>query len=147
MANETLQKEIISMRNNISSLFDNFLSSRHSANPGPENETESLWLPDVDIRETKDEFVLYMALPGVKKEDVQTEIKDNLLAISGKRAVKNDEDDNWLRREIPSGQFYRAFKIGAQVKSDAVKAAFKDSILEIHIPKADAEKPNKIQIE
>ena len=147
MTSETMQKDIIRMRNNISSIFDNFLGSRCCENPTTENDTAPAWMPDVEVKETKDDFVLYVALPGVKKEDVEMEIKDNLLTISGKREIKDSNNDNWLRREIPAGHFYRAFKIGARVKTDAVKASFQDGILEIKIPKADEAKPNKIQID
>lgn len=146
MANETLQKDILLMRNNISSIFDNFLGGRYPENAeGGEN--AAAWMPDVDVLETKDDFILQVSLPGVKKEAVETEIKDSVLTISGKRDIKQNSDDNWLKREIPTGQFYRAFKIGARVKTEAVKANFKDGILEIHIPKADEAKPNKIQID
>lgn len=147
MTNETLQKDIMRMRNNISSIFDNFLTNRYQENTAEDGEGSIEWMPDVDVKETKDDFVLQAALPGVKKEDVETEIKDSILTISGKREVKENDGDNWLRREIASGQFYRAFKIGARVKTDAVKASFKDGILEIRLPKADEAKPNKIQID
>lgn len=147
MTNETLQKDIMRMRNNISSIFDNFLTNRYQENTAEDGEGSIEWMPDVDVKETKDDFVLQAALPGVKKEDVETEIKDSILTISGKREVKENDGDNWLRREIASGQFYRAFKIGARVKTDAVKAIFKDGILEIRLPKADEAKPNKIQID
>lgn len=147
MTNETLQKDIMRMRNNISSIFDNFLTNRYQENTAEDSEGSIEWMPDVDVKETKDDFVLQAALPGVKKEDVETEIKDSILTISGKREVKENDGDNWLRREIASGQFYRAFKIGARVKTDAVKAIFKDGILEIRLPKADEAKPNKIQID
>ncbi|GAB4029364.1 MAG: hypothetical protein Fur0012_03600 [Elusimicrobiota bacterium] len=147
MTNETLQKDIMRMRNNISSIFDNFLTNRYQENTAEDREGGIDWMPDVDVKETKDDFVLHVALPGVKKENVETEIKDSVLTISGKREVKENDGDNWLRREIASGQFYRAFKIGARVKNDAVKASFKDGILEIRLPKADEAKPNKIQID
>lgn len=146
MANETLQKDLLLMRNNISSIFDNFLGGRYPEN-AEGNEPAAAWMPDVDVLETKDEFVLQVSLPGVRKEEVETEIKDSVLTITGKRATRHLNDDNWLKREIPAGQFYRAFKIGARVKTEAVKANFKDGILEIRIPKADEAKPNKIQID
>jgi len=139
-------QDIIKMRENISSLFDNFIGNRYQGSDSPE-ESGSSWLPDVDIKETKNEFVLYMSLPGVKKEDVATEIKDDMLTVYGKREVKENNEETWFRKEIPSGQFHRAFRISARIKPEAVKASFKDGILEINIPKADEAKPNKIMIE
>lgn len=146
MANEILQRDISKLRDSISSILDNFIPTRYMENSSDETQSQQTWTPDVDIKETKDDFILYVSLPGVKKENVETEIKDNLLTISGKIENK-EEEDNWLRKEIPYGHFYRAFKIGARVKTDSVKAHLKDGILEIRIPKADEAKPNKIQID
>ena len=144
MTNEL--QNIMRMRDDISGIFDNFIDNRYPENAVQEDESGA-WIPEVDVRETKDEFVLFAALPGVKKEEVQTEIKENILTISGSRSVKNDEKDGWLRREMASGRFYRAFKIGPRVKTDAIKASFRDGVLEIKIPKADEEKASKIAIE
>ena len=140
MGNETLQ-------NDISGMLDNLLGRRYCAGPETGRESAPAWLPDVDVKETKDDFVLQAALPGVRKEDVETEIKDGMLAISGRRQVAAEDTGDWLRREIPAGQFHRSFKLGARVKSEAVTAVLRDGLLEIRIPKADEAKPSKIRID
>ncbi|MDD4004535.1 MAG: Hsp20/alpha crystallin family protein [Elusimicrobiaceae bacterium] len=140
MANETLDDNMVEMRGSISGLVENFLNNCSAA-------AEPVWSPEVDVRETAGEFLVRAALPGVRKEDVETEIKENLLSITGKRVEQAAEGDTWLRREIPAGRFCRVFKIGARFKSEDIRAILKDGLLEIRIPKADGEKPNRIQID
>ena len=143
MNNETLQKDLMRMRSDISGILDTFLGGRPAEHMPA---AEACWAPEVDLLETAEEFVLTAALPGVKKEEIETEVKDDVLTISGSRTCRDSADGNWLRREMPCGRFYRAFRITARVKQDAVKASLKDGILEIRIPKADEAKPNRIQI-
>jgi HSP20 family protein len=111
----------------------------------PQETTDETWTPSVNVQETKEEFILYVALPGVKKEDVETEIKDNVLSISGKAAAV-PQDAQLTYREIPSGQFRRAFRLGAQINTGATKASLGNGILEIRLAKAEEAKASKIQI-
>ncbi len=129
----------------VNSMLENILNTRTAA--AAENDNSVNWSPEVDSLETADEFVLQVALPGVNKEEVETEIKENILTIAGTRTARYPVEAPWFRREIPTGRFYRAFKINARVKTDAVKAALKDGILEVRIPKADEEKPSRIRID
>lgn len=144
MHNETITNnttnEVNRINENISGLVENFINSCTA-------QEEALWSPDVDVRETTNEFILQAALPGVRKEDVETELRDNLLTVSGKRTVTAGENDVWLGREVPYGRFSRSFKIGARFKAAEIKAALRDGILEVRIPKADDEKPNRIPID
>lgn len=147
--NGLMEQDVLKIKDDISTIFDNVLGTRCSCE-GLHNDGDYFWTPAVDVAETKDGFILKAALPGVNKEDVSTEIKEGLLTISGKRSAcdcKESEDTTCLRQEIPQGGFYRAFRIGARIKTNAVKASFKDGILEINIPKAEEEKANKIAIE
>lgn len=146
MTNALMEQDILRMKDDIGSIFDNVLGGRCACSA----EDNSLWAPATDVVETKDAFKVKVALPGVKKEDVETEIKEDLLTISGKRALcdcKDDDSTACLRQEIPSGNFYRAFKIGARIKTAEAKATFSDGILTVNIPKAEEEKTNKITIE
>jgi Molecular chaperone (small heat shock protein) len=143
MTDGIMEQDVLKMKDNIGEMFDNVLA--HGAAQEDEN---YFWTPAVDVAETKDAFILKAALPGVKKEDVDTEIKEDMLTISGKTPdCKCGQDLSCISQELPKGNFYRAFKINARVKTNAVKASFKDGILEINIPKADEEKTNKVHIE
>lgn len=141
---QKIEKDLQKMRDNIYNTFDAFLGSRK---PQADTDYMAEWVPEANVTEDKDGFTLLVALPGVKKEEVETEIKENILVISGKREPLPGSGEGLVRQEIPAGRFYRAFKIGVQVKSSAVKAALKDGILEVRLPKSEEAKPNKIRIE
>lgn len=117
-----------------------FFGLRHAYSAGG-------WCPAVDIRETDAELIVYAALPGLTKEDVTLEIKDNALVLSGSLKTRGSEEDVWVRRELPRGEFYRAFSLPADVQPDKAKAAMKDGILEVRLPKVEEAKPRKVEIE
>jgi len=104
------------------------------------------WTPAANIRETPEAFSLEVALPGADKNDVALEVKDNTLVLSGHIKEAQSEDEGWLRRELPSGPFYRAFGLAADVDASKVSANFKNGLLEIRLPKAEQSKPRKVQI-
>jgi len=139
-----IEKDLQKMRENIYNTVDAFLGNRQ---PQADTDYMAEWVPEANVTEDKDGFTVYVALPGVKKEEVETEIKENILIISGKRGWQPGGEAALVRQEIPAGRFYRAFKIGVQVKSSAVKAAFRDGILEVRLPKSEEAKPNKIKID
>lgn len=104
------------------------------------------WAPAVDIRETDADLVVYAALPGLSKGDVSLEVKDNTLTLTGRMRTLGSEEDAWVRRELPRGEFYRAFSLPADVQADKVRASMKDGVLEIRLPKAEEAKPRKVEI-
>lgn len=104
------------------------------------------WSPAIDIRETDNELIVYAALPGLSKEDVTVEVKDNTLILSGKMKALGSEEDSWIRREFPRGEFYRAFSLSADVQVGRVSASMKNGVLEIRLPKAEEARPRKIVI-
>lgn len=105
------------------------------------------WKPAVDIYETDLSIILTIELPGVKKEDVSIEIRDNLLTITGERWNDKDiEDRRYYRRERCEGQFHRAFRLQDPVQPEMIKAKFKDGVLKIEIPKTNETKAKQIKI-
>lgn len=104
------------------------------------------WQPAVDIRETDAELIAYVALPGLNKEDVALEVKDNTLVLSGRMRPLGSDEDVWVRRELPRGEFYRAFHLAADVQVDKVAATMKNGVLEIRLPKSEAARPRKVEI-
>jgi len=106
------------------------------------------WVPPVDIYETEDSLVFRAELPGVTKEDITVEVKDNTLTLKGdKRFEKDVKEENYHRVERAYGAFQRAFTLPGMVEQDKVKAKFKDGILEIVLPKAEKAKPKQVKVE
>ena len=86
-------------------------------------------------------------LPGVKKEDVDLEVNDGTLTLSGERKDQPLTDGlTYHRGERVNGKFSRSFYLPQSVQQDGIKANYRDGILEIHVPKAEEAKPRQIAI-
>ena len=100
-----------------------------------------------DIKETENEYLVEAELPGVKKEDISLEYKDNNLTISAKRdEFINEEKDNYIRRERHYGNFSRAFYVD-NVNKDDILAKFENGELKIVLPKLQKTSPSSNRIE
>ena len=110
--------------------------------------------PRVDVKETDDAYIMEMELPGYKDKDVEISLKDRILSISSRREEsaekKADSKDNkapeYLIRERRMTSFSRKFTLPADINPEAVKASFKDGILEIDIPRRPENQPRMIEI-
>jgi HSP20 family protein len=92
--------------------------------------------PKVNWIERKKKLILEAELPGMKKEDVQIELDDDVLILRGERRDENEvEEDDFVRRESRYGSFYRAIPLGFHVEFDQVHANFKNGMLHIEMPK------------
>ncbi|MGH2754373.1 MAG: Hsp20/alpha crystallin family protein [Actinomycetota bacterium] len=101
-----------------------------------------------DMFRTEDEIVIRMDLPGVKPEDVEVTVQDNVLVINGSRAFPFDaEKVRFLRRGTFYGDFTQRVSLGKGLKLDAIAARFDAGVLEVMIPYAEEVQPRKISIE
>ena len=103
--------------------------------------------PSVDLSENKDSFVLKAELPGMKKEDVKVTLQNNILTISGEKKQEQEEKGKTFHRiERSYGSFNRTVALPVAVKTDAIKADFKDGVLTVELPKVEEAKPKEIAI-
>ncbi len=94
------------------------------------------WYPAVDILNEKENVVLNIELPGLKKEDISVKIEDRVLTIEGERKIDNEKTkENYYRRERTYGSFKRSFNLSDDVLIDDVDASFKDGILKLTLKK------------
>ncbi len=100
--------------------------------------------PAADLEETETHFVLDFDLPGVKKEDIQIEVRDRNLHVSGERKF---EKKSKTHSERFAGKFERVWALPEGVEADKVEAAFSDGVLTVKVPKAEAAKPRVIKIQ
>ncbi len=119
-----------------------------ASDPGIEDEIARCeWKPAVDILDTAESVIIKADLPGVKKENISVELKDNLMTLKGERtAVVTDESKKCYRRERCFGSFFRTFTLPDCVSADRIRAVLKDGVLEIHFPKPAAEKPRQVKV-
>lgn len=108
--------------------------------------------PRVDVRETKDQYILDMELPGMTEKDVEINLKDRVLSITSskeekKEDKKEEKDGNeYLIRERKSEKFFRSFTLPDDIDADKVGAAFKNGLLTINIPRHAETKTRQIAI-
>jgi len=105
------------------------------------------WQPSVDIWETDNAFTIIADLPGLKKKDVNVNVKDGKLEITGERIFENKkENGSYHRQERSYGSFNRSFHLPEIVLEEKITASFKDGILSVDVPKAEEVKPKSHEI-
>jgi len=105
------------------------------------------WLPALDAHEDKESFTVQVELPGFKREDIQVSLQDGVLTISGERKEeKVSKESEVHRQERYYGKFARALTLPTAVAADKVKAAYKDGVLTVTLPKAEEAKPKQIDV-
>jgi HSP20 family protein len=101
------------------------------------------WNPTVDVFEDENNIVVKADLPGVDKENVKVDLKDNVLSISGERSDEKElKEESFYRKERAYGKFCRSFTLPSGVDGEKIKAEYKDGVLNIEIPKPEGEKVN-----
>lgn len=92
-------------------------------------------MPEVDLRETSDTFVLETDVPGFRQDDLEITVSGDRLTIAGRRQPPKDDDGNYLLRERPEGEFVRSFVLPSGTDPNGVRADMKDGVLVMTIPK------------
>src|SRR5215212_10196623 len=105
------------------------------------------WVPSMDLVEADDHFVLKADLPGLSEDDVNIEVRDNALTISGERKAEHEQRERgWYRVERSFGSFSRSLSLPEGVDADVISASFDRGVLSVTIPKPEQRKPRRIQI-
>src|SRR4051812_42618364 len=111
------------------------------------SEVFNSWAPALDLYEDKDNLVVNAELPGLKKEEIDISLQDGNLTISGERKVEKEYGENETQRsERFFGRFQRTINLPKAVDVTGVKAAYKDGILTVKLPKTPEAKPKQIEI-
>lgn len=127
-------------------LFDD--TARTLSGFGIEDLGDVSWAPRVDIYEKEDSYVVRADLPGIKKEDIEIDLKDNTLAVRGEKKFNGKSDkENYVRIERKYGKFVRNIRLSDNVDSGKIKASYKDGVLEINIPKREEALSKEIKVE
>lgn len=102
--------------------------------------------PKVNIRETKDDYFVDMAVPGFKKEDFNIDLDNDALSISAEQKVDDENtEDNFTRREFGYASFKRTFTLPDSIEDSKIKAKYEDGILSIQLPKREEAKPKPVR--
>ncbi len=138
--------ELGTIQNEMNRLFNTFFDQTNQQT-GRGNGTMRRWLPPMDLVEAADQYVLRADLPGLSDGDVNVQLEDNMLTISGERKAEHErQQEGYYRLERAFGAFSRSLTLPEGVDPDGVQAHFDRGVLEIRIPKPEQKKPKTVQI-
>ena len=115
-------------------------SQAESTRPGP------VFSPAVDIFETEEGITLLADMPGVASKDVDIDLKEGVLTVTGEAGHGLKENENPLLNEYETGRYERSFTISDRIDQSKISAAMSDGVLRLFLPKAEKAKPRKIEV-
>jgi HSP20 family protein len=125
-------EELARMHERINGLFEQAVLT--SEFEDVEGGVPGTWSPCVDVLETEDSYILFAELPGVRRDDIQLQVRDRRLELSGRRQTLG-ESRHFLRMERSYGPFRRTFELASPVEADDITAAFDQGVLRVLVPK------------
>jgi len=133
-------REMMTLREAMNQLFDDSYTRPFAANGGSS-------VPAMDVYQDNDNVFVKAVLPGIKPDDVQISVTQDVLSLRGEFAQEEERKDvAYLLRECRAGAFERVLRLPSDVQTDKAKAEFENGILTITLPKAEALKPKSISI-
>jgi HSP20 family protein len=106
------------------------------------------WIPQVDVREEAERFLVTADLPGVEGKDIEVTAEKGVLTVRGeRRSEKKTENDGYTRIERASGTFLRRFTLPETADAEAIKATHVNGVLELSIPKRPQAQPRRISVQ
>lgn len=134
-------RDVSSLQDEVERAFRQAFGDRQAASPA------GAFSPALDVEEDEDGFTIHVELPGVKAEDVDVSLEENILTIAGERRFYDEREANGFRRiERHFGRFHRAVRLPDRVQADGVNASYRDGMLTITVPKAEESKPRRIEV-
>ena len=131
---------------NMQSRLSRALSEAHEGSQ--DSDTYGAWVPPVEIFESGDDLVIRAEIPGVEKEDIEINVENGTLVLSGERKRHTDiKEDNAYRLERVYGSFNRSFRLPTTVDAARIVATYKHGVLVITLPKLEEAKPRKVEIQ
>ena len=127
--------------------LNTYLDGERSSDDNASSSATADWIPPADIEEYTDRFVLKIDIPGVDPNTVDITLDQGVLSVGGNRGRDAAERDvQRVRNERPDGRFHRRFSLPETVDSNAVRAAGKNGVLQIVIPKQPKAQPQRIKV-
>ena len=137
-------QDVLSLREAMNQLMEESFVRPTAAQGGQNGKN---FVPALDLSETTEGYLVEAALPGVKPEDVEITVENNVLTIKGEARQEVDEQKrNFHRIERRFGTFQRTIGLPTTVKADAIQASLTNGVLRLEIPKAEEVKPRKISV-
>jgi len=136
--------ELNSIQNEMNRLFNTFVDPSGQSRGA---DVRRRWIPAMDLVEAGDHYVLRADLPGLSETDVNIQLEDSVLTISGERKTEhNQQQEGYYRLERAFGAFSRSLTLPDGVDPERVQAHFDRGVLELRIPKPEQKKPRTVTI-
>ncbi|SDH34534.1 Hsp20/alpha crystallin family protein [Winogradskyella thalassocola] len=136
LANSNSNQNFPTLSNWLDDIFNRDLPSVFTS-----NFNTGITLPKVNIKETADDYVVEMAVPGLKKSDFNIDIDNHLLSISTETKEENEQKgENYTRREFGYSSFKRTFTLPESVNDEKINASYNEGILSVLLPKKEEAK-------
>ncbi|MBD3275656.1 MAG: Hsp20 family protein [Candidatus Marinimicrobia bacterium] len=135
--------------NNVWNEFDRMFNTLTSDAQNGANELSNVgtWSPALDIVERDKEYVVTAELPGIKEEDVNISLKDNVLTIRGEKKSEHTADsENCYYNERTYGEFQRMIRLDSDIENKNVEASYENGILAVHLPKSKENLNREIKV-
>lgn len=137
---DPMLREMAAWRNAMNRLFED------TAELGLWDRSEA-WALALDVAETEDSFLVKASIPGIKPEDLEITLTDNVLTIKGEIEETSElEEAQWHMRERRFGSFQRSITLPTPVDANAIEATYEDGVLSLNVPKVEEVKPKRIEV-
>ncbi len=100
----------------------------------------------VDVRADQDEFIITALVPGLRPEDLNIQVINETVTISGELDFAQDEKENYIHKECPCGKFHRTITLSSTLDASKANADVENGVLTLRIPKAEEAKPKTIKV-
>jgi HSP20 family protein len=136
-------RDVLTLQNRLNSLFQDYRGQNES-----DGVSTAAFVPPVDIYEDEHKIVLKLEVPGLKQEDLDIQVENNILTVRGERKFEKEEkEENFHRIERRYGSFFRSFTVPTTVNTDGVKASYDSGVLRIELEKRAEAKPRQIKVQ
>lgn len=136
------------LSNQMDEMFESFFSNRPRRSR--QMDMPTLWSPEVDIREDKDQLRVRVDLPGIPKDAVKIDIHDGALTVQGERSEERSDESQgqgYRRTERRYGSFYRSIPLPEGADAEKARASMKEGVLEITIPVPERKQARRLEIQ
>lgn len=136
-------RDVLALQNRMNSIFQEY-----NRNQNDGDQVTAAFVPPVDIYEDEHKIVLKLEVPGMKENDLDIQLENNVLTVRGERKFEKEEkEENFHRVERRYGTFYRSFTIPNTVNAESVKASYEAGVLRVELEKRAEAKPKQIKVQ
>lgn len=144
LTRRTPSRTLRDLQREVDDIFDRFFSRTD----GGDGSASPVWSPRTDLAETDEDFRIRLDVPGMTKEDINVNLQNRTLTVSGERtSERTEESEEFVRVERAFGTFHRTFTLPNAVDEENIEATYEDGVLTINVPKTEESTRRQIEIQ